>query len=218
MTGALAELLGLTQTLLWQGFVTFLRVGPALSLLPAFGEQSVPMRVRLALALAFTAIAAPAVAPVPNDPPEGLVWLLLAETVNGVVIGIGIHPAKQPMFTGDERTAMLADETKPIVKRLGTEILIETFDDLAVSAAARASATVIFRGLRDGTDLDYEMQMAGMNAAMAPAIQTVFVAAAPEVRHIAANLVRQIAAMGGDVRPFVSAKVAKRLAGKAKRR
>ena len=91
MTGALAELLGLTQALLWQGFVTFLRVGPALSLLPAFGEQSVPMRVRLALALAFTAIAAPAVAPVPNDPPEGLVWLLLAETVNGVVIGIGIR-------------------------------------------------------------------------------------------------------------------------------
>ena len=141
-----------------------------------------------------------------------------AALVDRLVIGIGIHPAKQPMFTGDERTAMLADETKPIVKRLGTEILIETFDDLAVSAAARASATVIFRGLRDGTDLDYERQMAGMNAAMAPAIQTVFVAAAPEVRHIAANLVRQIAAMGGDVRPFVSAKVAKRLAGKAKRR
>jgi pantetheine-phosphate adenylyltransferase len=73
---------------------------------------------------------------------------------------------------------------------------------------------VIFRGLRDGTDFDYEMQMAGMNGAMAPGIQTVFVAASPHVRHIAANLVRQIALMGGDVTPFVSPAVAKRLLAK----
>ena len=72
-------------------------------------------------------------------------------------------------------------------------------------------ASVIFRGLRDGTDFDYEMQMAGMNGEMAPDIQTVFVAASPAVRHIAANLVRQIAKLGGDVTPFVSMGVARRL-------
>ena len=90
------------------------------------------------------------------------------------------------------------------------------FDDLAVDAAKAHGATVIIRGLRDGTDFDYEMQMAGMNGAMAPEVQTVFVAASPSVRHIAANLVRQIALMDGDVSPFVSAGVGHLLEAKAK--
>ena len=66
------------------------------------------------------------------------------------------------------------------------------------------------------TDFDYEMQMAGMNGAMAPDVETVFIAASPAVRHIAANLVRQIAAMGGDASAFVSPAVAQRLKSKAK--
>jgi pantetheine-phosphate adenylyltransferase len=69
----------------------------------------------------------------------------------------------------------------------------------------------MIRGLRDGTDLDYEMQLAGMNAAMAPEVQTVFLPASPLVRPITATLVRQIAAMGGDVSSFVPAAVASRL-------
>ena len=73
---------------------------------------------------------------------------------------------------------------------------------------------MIFRGLRDGTDFDYEMQMAGMNGAMAPGIDTVFLPASPGVRHIAATLVRQIALMGGDVR-ISSRRRAKRLKAKA---
>lgn len=135
--------------------------------------------------------------------------------VDTLVIGVGVHPAKRPMFSADERVAMLQAETKPIAKATATAIRIITFSNLAVEAAREQSAAVIFRGLRDGTDFDYEMQMAGMNGAMAPDVQTVFVAASPHVRHIAANLVRQIAAMGGDVRPFVSAAVAKRLKTKA---
>ncbi len=140
-----------------------------------------------------------------------------ARLVDRLAIGIGVHPAKRPLFTGEERIAMLAEETNAIAKKTGTVIEISTFDDLAVDAARRAGANVIFRGIRDGTDFDYEMQMAGMNGEMAPEIQTVFVAASPAVRHIAANLVRQIATMGGDVGPFVSAKVAKRLIARAKR-
>ena len=110
-----------------------------------------------------------------------------------------MHAGKPPLFSADERIAMLKAEMKPIAAKTGTAIDIVTFDNLTVDAAREAGASVIFRGLRDATDFDYEMQMAGMNGAMAPGIETVFVAAAPGVRHIAANLVRQIALMGGDV-------------------
>ena len=89
----------------------------------------------------------------------------------------------------------------------GAVLDVVTFDDLAVDAARRAGASLIIRGLRDGSDLDYEMQMAGMNGTMAPDVQTVFLPASPGVRYITATLVRQIAAMGGDVSPFVPAPV-----------
>ena len=139
-----------------------------------------------------------------------------ARLVDRLVIGIGIHPAKAPMFSDPERVEMLDAETRAIAKATGCRIEIVTFADLAVDAARRHEAVVIFRGLRDGTDFDYEMQMAGMNGAMAPEVQTVFVAASPGVRHIAANLVRQVAAMGGDVSEFVSPAVARRLRSKLK--
>ena len=74
--------------------------------------------------------------------------------------------------------------------------------------ARKNGATLIIRGLRDGTDLDYEMQLAGMNEIMAPEVHTVFIPASPGVRPITATLVRQIAAMGGDVSAFVPAGVA----------
>ncbi len=135
--------------------------------------------------------------------------------VDRLVIGVGVHPAKAPLFTEAERVDLLKAEVKPIARRTGTEIEIVTFSRLAVDEARLHGATVIFRGLRDGTDFDYEMQMAGMNGAMAPDIQTVFVAASPNVRHIAANLVRQVAVMGGDASLFVSPAVAKRLKAKA---
>ena len=128
-----------------------------------------------------------------------------------LVVAIGVHPGKAPLFTADERLAMLKDTCGPIAKEAGCVLDCVTFDDLAVAAAKRAGATMLIRGLRDGTDLDYEMQMAGMNGAMAPQIQTVFLPASPAVRPITATLVRQIAGMGGDVSSFVPASVAARL-------
>jgi len=80
-----------------------------------------------------------------------------------------------------------------------------------VDAARREGAIALIRGLRDSTDFDYEMQMVGMNGAMAPEVQTVFLPASPIVRPITATLVRQIAAMGGDVSSFVPAAVEARL-------
>lgn len=138
--------------------------------------------------------------------------------VDRLVIGVGVHDAKKPLFAADDRIAMLEAETKPIAAKAGTQIDIITFAGLAVEAARQAGASVIVRGLRDATDFDYETQMASMNGAMAPGIETVFIAAAPGVRHIAANLVRQIAVMGGDASAFVSPAVAQRLKAKAKPR
>jgi pantetheine-phosphate adenylyltransferase len=140
-----------------------------------------------------------------------------ARIVDQLVVGIGVHPGKAPLFSADERIEMLKAETAAIARETGCRIEIATFDNLTVDAAKAAGASLIFRGLRDGTDFDYEMQMAGMNGTMAPGIDTVFLPASPSVRHITGTLVRQIALMGGNVSAFVSPAVARRLATKAER-
>ena len=136
-----------------------------------------------------------------------------------VVVGIGIHPGKVALFTFDERAAMIREAMSEFIKAAGATLEVVTFDGLVVDAARQSGATLLVRGLRDGTDLDYEMQMAGMNGQMAPDITTVFLPASPLVRPITATLVRQIAKMGGDVSGFVPSAVAARLkalyAGKA---
>jgi pantetheine-phosphate adenylyltransferase len=128
-----------------------------------------------------------------------------------LVIAIGVHPGKAPLFSPDERLAMLEETCAPLARAAKCELACVTFSDLVVTAAQKAGATILIRGLRDGTDLDYEMQMAGMNQAMTPGVQTVFLPASPLVRPITATLVRQIAGMGGDVSAFVPATVAARL-------
>jgi pantetheine-phosphate adenylyltransferase len=138
-----------------------------------------------------------------------------ARMVDTLVIGIGVHPGKTPLFSTEEKRAMLETETAGIARKTGCKIEIATFDNLTVDAAKDAGASLIFRGLRDGTDFDYEMQMAGMNGSMAPDVETVFLPASPGVRHITGTLVRQIALMGGDVSEFVPAGVLKRLKAKA---
>ena len=107
-----------------------------------------------------------------------------------LVLAVGIHPGKAPVFTPQERLDMLAACCRPIAGQAGCEIGYFTFDDLVVRAAQREGATILIRGLRDGTDFDYEMQMAGMNGAMVPDVQTVFLAGvaygAPDHRHTGA--------------------------------
>ncbi len=131
-----------------------------------------------------------------------------------LVLAIGLPPGKAPLFTADERLAMLEETCGPIAREARCDLACVTFADLVVAAARREAATVLIRGLRDGTDLDYEMQMTGMNEAMAPDLQTIFLPASPMVRPITATLVRQIAIMGGDASAFVPAAVAKRLKAK----
>jgi pantetheine-phosphate adenylyltransferase len=134
-----------------------------------------------------------------------------ARLADRLVLAIGVHPGKTPIFPAQERMDMLAEVCRPVAQESGCEIGYLTFDDLVVRAAQREGATILIRGLRDGTDFDYEMQMAGMNGSMIPEVQTVFLPASPAVRPITATLVRQIAKMGGDVTPFVPASVAARL-------
>ncbi len=136
--------------------------------------------------------------------------------VDELVIGIGVHPGKAPLFSAEERISLLQAECKPLLKSGAHRLRVITFDGLAIETARELDATMMIRGLRDGTDLDYEMQMAGMNGAMADDIETVFLPASPGVRHITASLVRQIALMGGDVSSFVSKDVAKALKAKVK--
>jgi pantetheine-phosphate adenylyltransferase len=127
-----------------------------------------------------------------------------------VVAAIGIHPGKTPMFSFEQRAVFI----RAAMPDAGTRLSVIAFDGLIIEAAAKAGASMIVRGLRDSTDLDYEMQMAGMNAAMAPDIQTVFIPAKPAARFITATLVRQIASMGGDVSSFVPEPVAAALKSK----
>src|SRR5437016_13689423 len=131
-----------------------------------------------------------------------------------LVIAIGVHSGKAPLFSAEERLAMLQDTCGPIAREAKCELSCVTFSDLVVETARKTGASMLIRGLRDGTDLEYEMQMAGMNEAMAPDVLTVFLPASPMVRPITATLVRQIAAMGGDVAAFVPAAVLRRLQAK----
>ena len=128
-----------------------------------------------------------------------------------LVLAVGVHPGKTPLFSAEERLAMLEEICGPVARAAGCALACTTFADLVVTAAQREGATILVRGVRDATDFDYEMQMAGMNAAMAPGVQTIFLPPSPAVRPITATLVRQIAGMGGDVAAFVPAQVAARL-------
>ncbi|TIS58920.1 MAG: pantetheine-phosphate adenylyltransferase [Mesorhizobium sp.] len=137
--------------------------------------------------------------------------LAVADTVYAA---IGVHPGKKPLFSFEERVELIETAAKAELGRDGARIKVVAFDGLVIESARKHGASIMIRGLRDGTDLDYEMQMAGMNETMAPELQTVFLPASPSVRTITATLVRQIASMGGDIRAFVPAAVAGALTAK----
>jgi pantetheine-phosphate adenylyltransferase len=133
------------------------------------------------------------------------------ELCDRLIVAIGVHPGKKPLFTVEERFKMVREVFAPIAAKAGCEFDCTSYDKLTVTAAQKAGATIMVRGLRDGTDLNYEMQIAGMNETMAPDVHTVFVPASVGTRPITATLVRQIAGMGGDVSAFVPPPVAARL-------
>jgi pantetheine-phosphate adenylyltransferase len=131
-----------------------------------------------------------------------------------LIVGVGVNANKSGLFSTDERIAMIREAAAPVLARAGCALETLVFSGLVVAAAGKAGASLILRGLRDATDFDYEMHMAGMNGEMAPELRTVFLPASPSVRHITATLVRQIASMGGDASRFAPANVAAALKAK----
>jgi pantetheine-phosphate adenylyltransferase len=120
-----------------------------------------------------------------------------------LVLGVANNSSKSPLFGLEERVALLRQETEG----LGA-VEVREFSGLAVVFARGVGARFIVRGLRSGSDLDYERPMAAMNATMAPEIETIFLAAAPAFAHIASSLVKDVARGGGNVDLFVPPAVA----------
>jgi len=94
-----------------------------------------------------------------------------------VIVAIGIHPGKTPLFSFEERAELIRQAIADVLPSRADDVSVVSFDRLVVDAARAHKAHLLIRGLRDGTDLDYEMQMAGMNQQMAPDVQTVFLPA-----------------------------------------
>ena len=123
---------------------------------------------------------------------------------------VGAHHAKSALFSPEERVELLRRCTAELP---GVEVA--QLDGLLVDGCAKLGAQVVVRGVRNGSDLDYEMGMAHTNAELAPGLETVFLAPAPDCAHVSSSLVRQIAGLGGDVSSFVPPAVAEALSARA---
>lgn len=134
--------------------------------------------------------------------------------VDRLVIGAAINRDKGPMFTLEERVAMLETECAPIAARSGVEIVVHPFDNLLIDCANDVGAQIIIRGLRAVADFEYEYQMVGMNRQLDNSVETVFLMAEAQRQAIASKLVKEIARLGGDVSKFVPPAVRAALAEK----
>ncbi|MCB5409135.1 pantetheine-phosphate adenylyltransferase [Pseudogemmobacter faecipullorum] len=134
--------------------------------------------------------------------------------VDRLVIGVAINRDKGPLFTLEERVAMLRAECDAITAKTGGEIVVHPFENLLIDCARDVGASVIIRGLRAVADFEYEFQMVGMNRALDDTVETVFMMADARRQAIASKLVKEIARLGGDISKFVPADVAKALSAK----
>jgi pantetheine-phosphate adenylyltransferase len=132
-----------------------------------------------------------------------------ARLVDRLVIAVSINPGKGPLFTLEERVAMLEAEIEGLNN--GRNIEVRSFDTLLMHFAKAVGAGMVIRGLRAVSDFEYEFQMAAMNARLEPAIETVFLMASERHQFISSRLVKEIGRLGGDVTPFLTPRVAERL-------
>ncbi|MCC7281115.1 MAG: pantetheine-phosphate adenylyltransferase [Acetobacteraceae bacterium] len=139
-----------------------------------------------------------------------------ARLVDRLVIGVAINPGKGPMFSLEERAAMVRAEIGPIAERNGTHIEVKPFSSLLLHFARAEGANLIIRGLRALSDFDYEFQMTGMNARLDPEVETVFLMASEKHQFIASRLIKEIALLDGDVSPFMPPSVHERLLARIK--
>lgn len=124
--------------------------------------------------------------------------------VDKLVIGVAINRDKGPLFTLEERVAMVEAECAKMTEAFGTEIVAHPFENLLIDCARDVGAEMIIRGLRAVADFEYEFQMVGMNRKLDASVTTVFLMAEAEHQAIASKLVKEIARLGGDVSHFVT--------------
>jgi pantetheine-phosphate adenylyltransferase len=129
--------------------------------------------------------------------------------VDKLVIGVAINEGKGPLFSLDERVAIVRDETAHLQKI--AEIEVRPFKGLLMHFAREVNAGIIVRGLRAVADFEYEFQMTAMNQQLDREIETVFLMADPRHQAVASRLVKEIAMLGGDITKFVTPGVADRL-------
>lgn len=141
-----------------------------------------------------------------------------ATLVDRLVIGVAINRDKGPLFSLEERVAMVEAETAGICDETGVEIVAHPFENLLIDCARDVGASVIIRGLRAVADFEYEFQMVGMNRAMDDKIETVFLMADARRQAIASKLVKEIARLNGDVSKFVPPAVCDALVAKFQHR
>jgi len=132
--------------------------------------------------------------------------------VDKLVIGVAVNEGKGPMFTLDERVAIISQETAHLTKI--AEIEVRPFEGLLMHFAREVGAGIIVRGLRAVADFEYEFQMTAMNQQLDRDIETVFLMADPRHQAVASRLVKEIAKLGGDVSKFVTPGVEQRLLSK----
>jgi pantetheine-phosphate adenylyltransferase len=137
--------------------------------------------------------------------------------VDRLVIGVAINRDKGPLFSLEERVAMVEAECAPIIAKTGGEIVVHPFENLLIDCARDVGAGIIIRGLRAVADFEYEFQMVGMNRALDASIETVFMMADARRQAIASKLVKEIARLGGDVSKFVTPPVQAALQSHRKR-
>ena len=127
-----------------------------------------------------------------------------ARLLDKLVVGVAVNTGKGPLFSLEERVAMVREETASLATR-GALIEVLPMEGLLVQFARGIGASMILRGLRAVSDFDYEFQMAGMNYRMDPGVETVFLMASERHQFIASRLVKEVAMLGGDISTFVPA-------------
>ncbi|BBK38303.1 phosphopantetheine adenylyltransferase [Allostella sp. ATCC 35155] len=130
--------------------------------------------------------------------------------VDRLIIGVARNAGKGPLFSIDERVQIVRDEVEALNGQ-AVRVEVRPFDNLLMDFVVGCGASIIIRGLRAVSDFEYEFQMAGMNARLNRDIETVFLMAADRYQFIASRFVKEIGLLGGDVRHFVSPRVAERL-------
>lgn len=130
-----------------------------------------------------------------------------ATLVDHLVIGVAINRDKGPLFTLDERVAMIEGEIERLSARSNCKITVHPFENLLIDCAKDVGASVIIRGLRAVADFEYEFQMVAMNRALCDDVETVFLMAEAQHQAIASKLVKEISRLGGDVSKFVTPSV-----------